>query len=338
MWGSVKNQLQSVIEWKNPAPDAIFEIWSTNQDEIKNASKLLINPGQGCLFVYEGKVEAVYLTEGLVELKTANIPFWTTITKFMQGFVSEHKVGIFFFKSNQLVDLNWGTTSVIKYEDPKYKFPVGLRAFGNFSVQIDHAEWFIQNISGIKEVFTATELRQIMSSRFLQPLTECFAQMKYTYTEIDSNRNIIATTLLANLKPEFVKLGFNLLDFRIEGTSFDDDTMKRINRIADISAEAQAAGAAGLNYAQMQQLEAMKEAAKNPGGGAGIGMGAGIGLGLGQQMAGLMGNMNQNTSTNSNIESSDPMASLKKLKELFELNLITQEEFETKKKEILAKL
>ncbi len=337
MWGSIKNQLRSVIEWKNPSPDAILEIWSVSQDEIKNASKLIVNPGQGCLFIYEGQVRAVYTTEGMVELKTANIPFWTTITKFMQAFESEHKVGIYFFKRNQLVDLNWGTISVIKYEDPKYKFPVGLRAFGNFSVQIQQAEWFIQNISGIKDIFTTSDLRQMMSSRFLQPLTDCFAQMKYTYTEIDSKRGELAATLLEKIKPEFSKLGFNLLDFRIEGTSFDEDTMKRINRIADMSAEAQAAQAAGVNYAQLQQLEAMKEAAKNPGGGAGIGMGAGIGFGFGQQMAGMMGaNSNNNSNTSAPIE--DAGTRLKKLKDLLDQNLISLEEFETKKKEILSKI
>jgi membrane protease subunit (stomatin/prohibitin family) len=334
MWGSVKNQLRSVIEWKNPSPEAIFEKWSSEQDEIKNASKLIVNPGQGCLFVYEGKVQGVYLNEGIVELQTANIPFWTTITKFMQAFQSEHKVGIYFFKKNQLVDLNWGTTSPIKYEDPKYKFPVGLRAFGNFSVQIEKPDWFVQNVSGIKDLFTATELRQMISSRILQPLTDSFAEMKYTYTEIDGHRNEIAATLIENLKPEFLKLGFKLLDFRIEGTSFDDETMKRINRIADLTAEAQAAQAAGLNYAQLQQLDAMKEAAKNPGGGAGIGMGAGMGFGFGQQMAGMMNNINnQNTSGGE-----DPSTRLKKIKELLDQGLITAEEFEMKKKEILSKL
>ena len=333
MFESFKNQLRSVIEWKNPAPEAILQIWSSNQDEIKNASKLLINPGQGCLFIYEGKVQGIYLAEGLIELKTANIPFWTTVTKFMQAFESEHKVGIYFFKRNQLVDLNWGTSSVIKYEDPKYKFPVGLRAFGNFSVQINQAEWFVQNVSGIKDVFTTDDLRQMMASRFLQPLTNSFATMHYTYTEIDAHRTEIAATLQDSLKTEFTTLGFTLLDFRIEGTSFDDDTMKRINRIADMSAESQAAAAAGINYAQMQQLDAMKDAAKNPGGGAGIGMGAGIGFGFGQQMAGMMGN-----SQNQNANAEDPATRLKKLKELLDQGLVSQEEFDSKKKEILSKI
>jgi membrane protease subunit (stomatin/prohibitin family) len=337
MFGSIKSQLRSVIEWQNPSPDFIFEKWSSNGDEIKNASKLIINPGQGCIFIYEGKVQAVHTNEGIVELKTANIPFWTTITKFMQAFESEHKVGLYFFKKHQLVDLNWGTTSVIKYEDPKYKFPVGLRAFGNFSVQINQAEWFVQNVSGIRDEFSMGDLRQMMASRFLQPLTNYFAVAKYSYAEIDGHRNDIAKSILEDIKSEFEKLGFNLLDFRIEGTSFDDETMKRINRIADMSAEAQAAQAAGLSYAQLQQLEALKEAAKNPGGGAGIGMGVGVGLGFGQQMVNTMGAMNsQNNATAGASE--DPSVRLKKLKDLLDQNLISTEEFEVKKKEILSKI
>ena len=146
MFCSVKSQLRSVIEWTNPSPETIFEKWSGNGDEIKNASKLIVGPGQGCIFVYEGKVQAVYTESGMVELRTANIPFWTTITKFMQAFVSEHKVGLYFFKTSQLVDIKWGTNSTIKYEDPKYKFPVGLRAFGNFSMIIREPGQFFTGI------------------------------------------------------------------------------------------------------------------------------------------------------------------------------------------------
>jgi membrane protease subunit (stomatin/prohibitin family) len=338
MWGSIKNQLRSVIEWKNPSSDAIMQLWSTNHDEIKNASKLLVGPGQGCIFIYEGKVVDVYTKEGLVELTTANIPFWTTVSKFMQAFQSEHKTALYFFKTSQLVNLGWGTTSVIKYQDPVYNFPVSLRVHGNFSVKIDNAQWFVQNVSGIQEMFTAEDLRKMMSSRFLQPLTNAFAKMKYSFAEIDSHRMEVAQTLMTDLKPEFATLGFNLLDFRIEGTSFDEETMNRINRIADMSAEGQAAKAVGLSYAQIQQLEALKEAAKNQGGVAGIGIGAGVGLGLGQQMAGVMGNMNSGAMNSGNANSEDPAVRLKNLKNLLDQNLISQEEFDQKKKEILSKI
>jgi membrane protease subunit (stomatin/prohibitin family) len=330
MWGHLKNQFKSVIEWENPSSDLLFENWSSNANEIKNASKLIIGPGQGCIFVYEGRVETVYTQPGTIELKTANIPFWTTITKLMLAFQSVHKVGLYFFKNSQIVNLKWGTPSVIKYMDPKYKFPVGLKVFGNLSVQIEKPEWFLQHIMAAKNNFTTSELRDLIISRLMQPLTNYLAQAQYSYVEIDPHRNEIAEALIQNTKLEFQNIGFQLTDFRIEGTSFEEDTMKRINLIADVSAETQAANTAGLSYAQLQQLEALKSAANNPGG-AGMAMGMGVGMGLGQQVGmGVVEN-----STGGSNEMTDR---LKKLKELFDQGLIVQDEYEAKKKEIISKI
>ncbi|MGZ3658560.1 MAG: SPFH domain-containing protein [Bdellovibrionota bacterium] len=322
MFGS--SQLRSVIEWSNPSPEAVFERWTENGEEIKNASKLIVGPGQGCIFVYEGKVEAVYTAQGLYDLRTANIPFWTTITKFMQGFRSEHRVGLFFFKTSQLANQKWGTPAPVKYEDPTYKFPVGLRAFGNFSIEIQKPEWFFTKIVASHELYTATELRELLCSRIVQPMTQVFADSKLTYTEVDSHRNELAVKLTQSLNADFTTLGFILSDFRIEGTVFDDDTMKRINRIADVSAEAQAASAAGVNYAQMQQLQALRDAANNPGG-AGTIMGMGVGMGLGQQAFGMAAG------------GEDAATRLQKLGMLLKQGLISQAEFDAKKKEILEK-
>ncbi|TXK98287.1 hypothetical protein BMR02_09060, partial [Methylococcaceae bacterium HT1] len=50
--------------------------WQGNGDELKNASKLLVGPGQGCIFVYEGRVKAVLNETGLVNFsdKFSQIP------------------------------------------------------------------------------------------------------------------------------------------------------------------------------------------------------------------------------------------------------------------------
>jgi len=326
LFDGIKSQLRSVIQWDNPQPNALFERWSANGDEIKNASKLIAGPGQGCIFVYEGKVEGVYTEEGMVDLKTANIPFWTTITKFMQAFVSEHKVGIYYFKTTQILDQKWGTNSTIKYDDPKYKFPVGLRAFGNFSFRITDPKSFFVNVVGGANPFFVDGFRQVMVARIVQPLTDYLAEGKHSYAEIDGQREEISQGLQEKLKKEFSILGFELADFRVEGTSFDEDTMKRINRVADISAETMAAGVAGVSFAQLQQLQAMKDAANNQGG-AGMGMGMGIGMAFGQ-------NINQGAG----MQQEDLTVKLKKLKQLLDDGLITQEEYDAKKKDILAKM
>lgn len=331
LFDGIRRQLRSVIEWQHPQPNALFEQWTDNGDEIKNASTLIVGPGQGCIFVYQGKVQAVIEDEGLVNLKTENIPFWTTISKFMQFFESEHKVGIYFFRKTVILDQKWGTTSVIKYLDPSYKFPVGLRAFGNYSYRIQDAGNFFVNVVGSQNNFSTEDLKSVIGARLNQPLSDFLATSHFGYLEIDANREEIAEGVRAKLLSVFAELGFEITDFRIEGTDFDADTLKRINRIADMTAEAQAAQAVGLDYAKVQQLEALREAARNEGGGAGMGMGLGAGISFGQNIAQAM-------NSNAGNPTADPAEKLAQLKKMFEAELISPDEYAAKKKAILDTL
>jgi membrane protease subunit (stomatin/prohibitin family) len=343
-WDGIKRQLRSVIEW-NGEGDVLFEQWTENGDEIKNASQLIVGPGQGVIFVYEGKIKAVHTKEGLYNLDTDNIPFITTVVKFMQAFESEHKVGIYFFRTTEFLDQKWGTSSPIKYVDPEYKFPIKLLAYGNYSFRIENAENFFVNVLGEQERFGASALQEVFADRLVQPMTDFLAESSFAYTQIDKNRNEIAEGIKGMANQTFADLGFVLTDFRVESTSFDEETEKRIGRIADISAESQAAQAAGLSYAEMQKLEALKDAAANEGGIAGMGVGMGAGMGLGQMMGMQMGNqmMGQNaqtpatpaSTTSSQKSPADRLAELKKMKDA---ELISAEEFETKKAEILKSL
>jgi membrane protease subunit (stomatin/prohibitin family) len=329
LWDRVKGQLRSVIEWENASQEELFELWSASGDEIKNASKLIVKPGQGAFFLYEGKIVAVHYDEGIYQLQTANIPFWTTLTKFMQAFVSEHKVGVYFFWQTEFLNQKWGTPTPIKYDDPVYQFPVSVRAHGNFSFRIIRPEYFFVNVVGSRPSYSLNEARRVMTERFLQQLGDMLAEAGYSYAEIDKNRNELAAALKVKLHPECDALGFELTDFRIEGTDFDEATHERIARISDIAADTIAAKRAGLSYADMQQLGALRDAAKNEGGLAGAGVGLGAGLGLGQTFAQGMSNIGAK-------ESAD--VRLSKLKGLFEKGLISQEDFDRRKSEILAEI
>ncbi|NLI77659.1 MAG: SPFH domain-containing protein [Candidatus Riflebacteria bacterium] len=289
--GFFSNQLRSVIEWKDPSPEVLIWRWDGGSDELKNASKLLINPGQAAIFVYQGQVQAIHDYPGLFELRTANLPFWTTITKIMQGFVSEHKANIYFVRLTDFLNQKWGTKAPIKYDDPKYKFPVGLRAFGNFSFKICDPRKFFTEISSNREIYTIAEIRNVIVDRVLTPLADLFAESGYSYSEIDKKRMELSNELRKRVADIFPPLGFELTDFRIENTDFDDDTKRRINKIADQMAEAQAVKALGdidggsmNNYTRVEQLKALNAASHNPGGLPGMGVGFGAAMGLGQTM------------------------------------------------------
>ncbi len=331
---TIKKQLRSVIEWENPHPDLVFERWTENGDEIKNASKLIVSPGQGCIFVYQGKIEAVHKDEGMSTLATENIPFWTTVTKVMQAFESEHKVGIYFFRQSQFLNLLWGTTTPVKYDDPKYKFPVGLGAHGNFSLQISQPEQFFKQVVGSAHQYKIQQIQQVLRGRLTQPLTDILATSGHSYAEIDKNREELSEALQAKVKTIFDELGVSLLDIRIEGTSFDEITQARINKIADAMADAQVFQNLGINYTQKEQLEALKIAAGNEGGLSGMS----ANVLAGAQLGAMMGNQLSQHVNPSTPQPEDVAVKLQKLKSLFDQGLIDEAEFKEKKAELLKTL
>jgi len=288
--------------------------------------------------VYEGKVEGVFQEEGLYDLKTDNIPFWTTIKNVMYAFESAHKVGIFFFRKAEMQNIRWGTPSPITYKDPVYNFPVGLGVFGNFSFKITKPVDFFRNIVAGSALYPVREIQKVILSRITQPMSDYLANASFSYAEIDKHRNEIAEHSKTNSIPIFEELGFELIDFRIEGTNFDEDTKGRIGRIADMTTEAQAMKELGVSYQDYQQLEALKNMAKNEGGGN-IGMQMGAGLGMGQILGNMISNQNIQQDTNipqQNQQQDDPIQKLGKLKKMFEAGFINEQEYTTKKQEILS--
>lgn len=294
LFDTLKGQVRSVIEWKDPDGDILIWRWNGSNDELKNASKLIINPGQAAIFVYEGQIKAIHDYAGMFDLKTANIPFWTTITKIMQGFESEHKANIYFVKLTECMNQKWGTKAPIKYTDPVYKFPVGMRAFGNFSFHITDVRNFFTGIAGTADVYPVSQIKNIIVDRILLHITDLFAESGLSYAEIDSQRVELSTKLTEIVAPDFEKLGFEMTDFRIENTDFDEKTQERIDKISDSMADAQVMNALGgvnaqsmNNFATVEKLKAMNTAAGNEGmagAGMGMGMGAGMGMGMGNMM------------------------------------------------------
>ncbi len=291
------NQTRAVIEWKDASPDILIWRWDGTNDELKNASKLIVNPGQAAIFVYRGEIRAIHEDPGLFELRTGNVPFLTTLSKIMQNFTSENKANVYFVKTNLMVNQKWGTKAPVKYTDPVYNFPVGMRAFGNFSFRITDIRMFFNEIAGTQHVVPVASVKNMIIDRILQPMTDIFAEAGFSYAEIDKNRMELSAEIQKAVEVDFLNLGFEMLDFRIENTDFDDKTQERIDKISDKIADVHAVNAMGninqssLNaYASVEQLRALNTAAANDGAaGLGVGMGAGMGLGAGMGMMGGVG-------------------------------------------------
>ncbi|UYQ95464.1 SPFH domain-containing protein [Chitinophaga horti] len=319
---AAKGQLRSVITWEDPEEWEIFRRYTRPHDELKNASTLIVQPGQGCIFTYEGKIEGVFAEPGMYNLETDNKPFVTTLRKFMTGFESEHKTGLWFYRTADIVNIRWGTRVPVTYNDPVYSFPVNLRAYGNFSIRIAQVADFFTKIVAGKPAYYAHELQELLCSRIGQPISHYLANAKFSYAGVDSHLETIAADAAQKTAPEFLVFGFELLDFRIEGSSFDEETNKRIAGISDIQADVQAARLADVSFETLQKMLALRDAARNENGTA-------------AQMI---------TAYNIHPQPAPAAAGpsvrdrLKTLKELFDDGLLDEEEYKLKKQELMKEL
>ncbi|QIQ20257.1 SPFH domain-containing protein [Zophobihabitans entericus] len=335
-----KRQLRTVIEWNSQDSNILFFQFEAPTDEIKTASKLIVNPGQGCLLVYEGKIIDVLSEQGTYSLKTANHPFITNLLKILQSFESEHKMRIYFYRKAEVVNQKWGTSTPIKYMDSVYKFPIELGAYGTYSLNVELPKAFFENIVGTKTVYTTKDLQQLMVSRIIPEISSHLATDSYSYQNIDSQLMKLSGELKTSLQGTFNQLGLALSDFRIEATSFNEETVARINRIAESRTDAIAAQEVGLDYVDHERLKALRDAAKNEGGLAGAGLQIGAGFELAKSFdlkKGGAGSADNQAVAQPAAE--DPsIAQLKKLKSLLDDGILTQEEFDAKKKEILDRI
>ena len=182
-----RSQLSEVIQWNADKQHLLWYKYPSKTDEIKNASKLIVAPGQGAVLVYEGKVADVLTDEGTFNLKTDNHPFFTTLVNLRQNFESEHKLQIFFFRKAQVTNQHWGTASPVKFIDPQYKLPVEMGANGTFSYQISNIEHFFINIVGAKAEVSNDEIRELLLGRLSQNIISSIHKLGYAYNEIDGH-------------------------------------------------------------------------------------------------------------------------------------------------------
>ena len=291
-----RNQLSAVIQWNADKQHLLWYKYPSKTDEIKNASKLIVGPGQGAVLVYEGKIVDVLTEEGTFNLKTDNHPFFTTLVNMRQNFVE-------------------------------------MGANGTFSYQISDVEHFFINIVGARTEVDNEEIRQLMLGRLAQNIVTTIHKLGYSYNQIDGHLTEIGQELANLLNEETQKLGFTLTDFRVDGTLFDEQTQERIGRIADVTADAKAAQAGGLTYTELEKLRALRDAARNEGGLAGSGVQMGVGLEMGRQMGAASQLMNER-----HAPGDDLSRRLARLRLLRDENVITDADYEAKKRELLNEI
>jgi membrane protease subunit (stomatin/prohibitin family) len=135
----------------------------------------------------------------------------------------------------------------------------------------------------------------------------------------------MSDAIKAEVDKGFAQWGLACLSFYVESVSLPEEVQAHLDKGSSMRVLGDMAG-----YTRFQAAEAIEQAAGNDGGVAGIGAGAAAAAALGGAMsAGL---------SQSAPAGEDPFALLEKLHKLLTIGALSQEEFDVKKAEILARV
>jgi membrane protease subunit (stomatin/prohibitin family) len=227
--------------------------------------------------------------------------------------------------------------------DTQFQFPVNVGAFGQWGFRICDARSFVTQIVGSQLGADSTKILNYFIGEIIEKLSRNIAVMigaGKSVTSISAHLTELSTATMADIRSEFLRFGIEVVNFSIASINIAQDEMRKIQEVMAKRMEMNILGATpvGQGYVTVKSLEIMKEAAQNPsaaGGilaaGAGLGMGMGAGFPIGQQISQSM-----SVQAAQGLDPQDPVAKLSKLKSLLDAGLITQEEFATKKAQILS--
>ena len=298
--------------------------------EIKYGAQLTVRESQEAVFFRDGKSLDVF-TAGRHVLKTQNIPKITKwVTSFGYGEDSPFRSEVYFVGKQLFPNLKWGTSEPILFRDEELKM-IRIRSFGSYSIQVSDSLLFVNKVVGTRGVFSNNDITDYLRSIVVSKLTTVLGSELKSVFDMPASFDDLSTIIKSKLQAEFSALGLSLHDFYLTSISVPDDVQEMID---------QRSGMAAIGnmdeFMKYKVAMSLQDAAQNENGGMGAMVGAGAGLGMGFAMPGMIQQSMSGAVEGSSGESA--MDKLKKLKELLDMEAITKEEFDVKKKELMNKM
>jgi membrane protease subunit (stomatin/prohibitin family) len=339
----IKKQFIDVIQWTEDDQATLAWRFPMADLEIQYGAALTVRESQMAVFVNEGKIADVF-APGLYKLTTQTIPVLTYLKNWDKLFQSPFKSDVYFFSTRQRIDQRWGTAQPITIRDKDFG-AVRLRAFGNYSYAVQDPRAFYTQISGTRERYTTDDLDGQLRGLVLQHMSDAIAQSGVPFLDLAANQVEFANALMKELAPAFEALGLRLDGMTVQNLSLPEDLQKVLDQRIGMGMVGNDMG----KFMQYQTAQALPEMAKSAGQGgiAGDAMGLGAGVALGQVLAqnlqkGLQtappDNAAAAAAASAAVRPEDVIATIEKLGELKAKGILTQDEFDAKKAELLKKL
>jgi membrane protease subunit (stomatin/prohibitin family) len=330
---------------------------SGSSNIITNGSKIVVPEGYGLLLFQDGQITGFVAEPGGYEWRSDDINSQSIFAgdgivsplikqsweRFKFGGQPGSQQAAFFVSLKELPDNRFGTQSEIYWDDGFLNTQVGAVTRGSYTLKIVDPILFVKNFVPASylrpgQVFDFTDHDNAAASQLFNEVVGSLAPAFSLYTNDPSKGNRIT-----KIQQDSVGFAKSLSDAVEQGYQWKSDRGLAIVKTAIVSIEYDAntrellktvqradalSGARGNSNLQASVAQGIQSAGEN-GGAAGL-----MGIGMATGMMGV-GGLQQPT-TPAAPAADDPVAKLKKAKEMLDLGLITQDDYDALKAKALG--
>jgi membrane protease subunit (stomatin/prohibitin family) len=352
-----------VLKYDGPNNTLVWKWRSTSnesrEEELRLGTQLVVNQSQEACFVKGGQLLDVF-GPGTHTLSAKNLPILSNIIGLAFGGESPFKAEVYFINKSVSMDAKFGLLPFNMME-PNFKIPIPITSRGSFALTVNDSKLFLNRIVGTVPDFETRTLSQYFRGVIVEStknaITKIAREQNLSPMELESIVFEVANAVKGLLATTLMDYGLDLRLFNIEAIPIidDDPKVKKIiedyQRIMSEDTEERMRlkrRSENLDvYRVERSFDTSEKVAENMGGGLGEGgnlIGTMIGMGMVNPIANQMGSIMQgsvagvNNAASNNHDNDEVFEDLKKLGELKASGILTDDEFNAKKKELLSKL
>ncbi len=315
---------------------------------ISNGSKIFVPENTAAFIFSQSGIENIVTIPGGYEYQNGEDSifngdgikksiFKQTANRVGYGGISSSQKEIAFVNLREIRDIKFGTRGPQVYNDIFYGCDLEIYAYGSFTLKIVNAEKFIKNFvpANVNHYsFDDKNVRAQLLSDFIQSFIVALNSLSNNYriSQLPSHANEISRQIVQdgfNAGTWKERFGFEIVQVSIENIEFSPESRELVNKYNTNKMDLKAYEDISQRASGISAQQKIANGVQNNGFGD-----------MGGMLFGM--NMAQNVNPNGEMKSTQPNMSfdaqietLKKLKELVDMGVLSQEEFDKKKKEIL---
>ena len=306
---SLRGQFVDVIEHVDDEGTTLVTKYERPGDEIKQGSQVIVREGQCAVFMKGGALADI-MGPGTFTLTTENLPLLSTLAAFKHAFNSPVKADLYFVNTRQFVDNAWGTRNPIMMRDPDLGM-IRVRAFGRFAFRIEDVVQFSREVLAARKLFSTTDIVSYLASIIGESVATTLAKSGVSALDFAMGYREHGARVAEEASRTSSSFGIRFTNVVVENASLPDDS-----------------------FLEYQNARALRDAAKQEGGLAGLGAGAALGGIMAERVSSASPPSAQKA--DEHADTAQIAQALRELKALVDEGILSQAEFEAKKKHLLG--